>query len=93
MGLALIQLGRDAEAIAVTRRAVQHNPNIAASWRTLTAALALSGRLDEARYSLSRVLELDPTCAINAMRVRVGYSDKAGARIFQGWRDAGMPES
>jgi hypothetical protein len=55
--------------------------------------LALAGQLDEARNAVSRVRELDPTCSIDAMRVRLGYSEKAGARIFEGWRKAGMPES
>ena len=57
------------------------------------AALARAGQLEEAGNALSRVLELDPRCTVQAMRKRVGYSEKSGARIFDGWRKAGMPES
>jgi pentatricopeptide repeat protein len=92
MALALIQLGRDAEAVTFARRAVQQNPNIAPSWRTLAAALAMSGQLDEARTALRQMLVLDPECTVQTMARRVGYSEATGARIFAGWRKAGMPE-
>jgi adenylate cyclase len=92
MALALIQLGRDAEAVTFARRAVQQNPKIAPSWRTLAAALAMSGQLDEARAALRQMLVLDPECTVQTMARRVGYSEQTGARIFAGWRKAGMPE-
>jgi adenylate cyclase len=92
MGLALIQLGRDAEAVTFARRAVQQNPKIAPSWRTLASALALSGQIDEARAALRQMLALDPNCTVQTMARRVGYTEKTGARIFEGWRKAGMPE-
>jgi TolB-like protein/tetratricopeptide (TPR) repeat protein len=92
MALALIQLGRDAEAVTFARRAVQQNPNIAPSWRTLASALAMSGQLDEARAALRQMLVLDPACTVQTMARRVGYSETTGARIFAGWRKAGMPE-
>ena len=92
MAAALIQLGRDAEAIAVARRAVQQNPNFAAAWRTLASALALSGKIEEARGALASGVALDPNCSINTMVTRTGYSKGAGVRISEGWRLAGMPE-
>jgi TolB-like protein/tetratricopeptide (TPR) repeat protein len=91
MAVALIQLARDVEATAVARRAIQQNQDFAASWRALAAALALSGHLDEATNAISRVNELDPTCSLESMSHRVGYSEKARARLFEGWRRAGMP--
>jgi len=92
MALALIQLGRDAEAVTFARRAVQQNPKIAPSWRTLTAALAMSDKLDEARAALRQMLVLDPACTVQTMARRVGYTETTGGRIFAGWRKAGMPE-
>ena len=45
---ALIQLGRDEEAVAAARTAVQQGPNFTPSWRYLISALAHTGRTDEA---------------------------------------------
>jgi hypothetical protein len=58
----------------------------------LTAALALSDQMTEARKALHRTLELDPACSISTMLTRVGYSEKARVLLFEGWRKAGMPE-
>jgi len=91
MALALIHLERDAEALATARKAVQHRPNGAGPWRVLTASLALTGQLDEARVALRRVLELDPTCSLQNI-IRYGLSENARARYFEGLRRAGMPE-
>jgi hypothetical protein len=90
--VALIQLARDTEAIAVANRAIQQNSNFTPAWRALSAALALSGHLDEARNAMSQVMELDPTCSISSMTHRVGYVQKARVRLFEGWRQAGMRE-
>ncbi len=92
MGLALIQLERDAEAVAAARRSILQSPNIVPGWRTLSAALALSGQLADARNALRRVLELDPACSVTTMATRIGYCDTARRRLFDGWRRAGMPE-
>src|SRR5262249_55342169 len=91
MALALIQLERDVEAVAIARKAVQHRPNGAGPLRALTAALALAGHVDEARFVLRRVLQLDPTCSLEGI-LRFGYSEKARARYFEGLLIAGMPE-
>jgi hypothetical protein len=48
--------------------------------------------MTEARKALHRTLELDPACSISTMLTRVGYSEKARALLFEGWRKAGMPE-
>ena len=91
MVVALIQQERDSEAVAFGRRAVQHCPNGAGPWCVLTASLALSGRIDEARVALRSLLELDPTCSVNSL-LRFGYSPQSRRRYFQGLRKAGMPE-
>jgi adenylate cyclase len=90
MGWSLIQLGRDAEAIEVGRRATQLNPASADSFRVLAGALALLGRLDEAKTALQRMLEIDPDCTISGIRARYGISETR--RALKGFRKAGMPE-
>jgi pimeloyl-ACP methyl ester carboxylesterase len=91
MALALIQLDRDAEAVATARKAVQHRPNGVGPLRALAAALALAGQLDEARIALRRLLELDPTSSLESI-LRFGYSEEARARYFQGLLRAGIPQ-
>ena len=91
MVLALIQLERDRDAVAIGRKAVQHCPNGAGPLCVLTASLALTGQLDEARVALRNLLELDPTCTVTSV-LRFGYSEKARRRYFEGLRKAGMPE-
>lgn len=76
----------------MARKAVQHRPSGAGPWRALTGSLALTGQLDEARVALRRALELDPTCSLKSIYLRIGYSEKARARYFEGLRKAGMPE-
>jgi adenylate cyclase len=93
IALALIQLERDADAIATARKAIQLYPNYAAAWRMLTAGLTLTGRLDEAREALRRVLELDPNCTLKTLYLRFGHSETARARFYDGLRQAGMPEN
>jgi adenylate cyclase len=90
MGFSLIELGRDAGAIEAGRRAAQLNPASADAFRVLAGALALLGRLDEAKAALQRMLELDPGCTISGIRVRYGVAD--GRRTLEGFRKAGMPE-
>jgi Flp pilus assembly protein TadD len=86
MAIALIQLDRAAEAIPIARRAVQHNPNYPTAWRAVTAALALTGRMDEAHAALVQLFEVDPNCSLDTIQLRFGYSPQAQARYFEGLR-------
>jgi adenylate cyclase len=52
IAMALMELGRDQEAVAAARTAVQLNPRFTAVQRILAAALAHLGRLDEARKAM-----------------------------------------
>jgi adenylate cyclase len=92
--LALINLERDEEALAAARTAVQQSPRYAMALRALASALALRGRPDEARDVLRRVLELDPTCSMEAMRTRfAGSYQRASVRYLHGLQLAGLPET
>lgn len=92
VALALIQLQRDEGAVQAGQRAVQLNPRWSTSWRALAAALALAGRLNEAKEATRRLLDLDSTCSISAVAARYGLSDQASVRYFDGLRKAGLPE-
>ncbi len=89
--LALMQLARDEEAVATGRKAVQGNPNSASAWRAFAAALALAGQQDAARIAMQRMLAIDPTCTLQSMAARFGYTEEARARYFDGMRQAGLP--
>ena len=89
--LALMQLGRDAEAVESARTALHHNPDNVGGWRMLSAALALCGRLEEATAAMKRVLEIDPTSSLSTLHLRFGQSEKTRARFFEGLRRAGLP--
>lgn len=92
IALALIQLQRDNEAIVAARSALRTAPNSAPAWRALTAALALTGQLDEARACIHRLQEIDPTCSVTNIASRFAFTPKARARYFKGLRKAGMAE-
>ena len=93
LAFALIQLGRDAEAIEASRTALRQNADFAPAWRSLTSALALSGQMEEARAALARTMQLDPAFSIDGMTVRLGFSEPARTRLYEGWRQAGARQS
>jgi hypothetical protein len=78
------------------RRAVQVNPNLRYPYRILAAALALSGRVDEAKTVAAEMLRRYPKETISAFLVREPWPDptyRAGqSREVAGMRLAGIPE-
>jgi TolB-like protein/tetratricopeptide (TPR) repeat protein len=94
LACALVQLGRDTEAIGLFRQAIRQNANYAPAWRGLTAALAMDGQLDEARRVFKRTMELDPVFSLDSITERLGFSEKVRqGRLFEGWRRAGVPKT
>ena len=96
VGMAKIQLGADAEAVAWLRRSIEANRNFPPSHFELAAALGLLGAVDEARTAAKVALALNPSFTIR--RLRAG---KAGdnptylaglERYCEGLRLAGVPE-
>lgn len=57
---ALIQLGRPREAVRYSRRAVELESRTVNHWLVHAHGLLLTGRRDEGRAALQRVLELEP---------------------------------
>ena len=90
--IALIQLGRDDEAIEIARRAIQQNANFSTAWRALAAAYALLGKAGEATEAVRRLRELDPAITVSNFAPRAAYTPKALSRYLEGLRKAGLPE-
>jgi class 3 adenylate cyclase/TolB-like protein/Flp pilus assembly protein TadD len=95
-GLAKLHLGADEEAFAFFRRSVDASRNYPLSHFYMAAALALLGRLDEARPEVKAGLALAPNYSI-ARFLTMAESDnptylKQRERILEGLRKAGVPE-
>jgi hypothetical protein len=75
---------------------VNVNPNVRYTYRVLAAALALSGRVDEARKVGAEMLRRYPAETVSAFQKREPWPDpsyRAGqSREITGMRLAGIPE-
>ena len=96
VGIAKIQLGADAEAVAWLRRSIEANRNFPTSHFALAGALGLLGAVDEARTVAKAALALIPGYTIRRLRAHK-FSDNptyvAGRERFcEGLRLAGVPE-
>jgi len=78
-------------AIVAARRSTENNPNFAAAYRSLAAALALAGRVAEARQALVRIVAIDPELTLEsfAQRSMFRHSPKLGV-VLKGLRLAGL---
>ena len=96
LGITYIHQQRFEEGLEWARRGVQVNPNLRFPYRVLAAALALSGRVDEARTVAAEMLRRYPKETISAFRTREPWTDptyRAGQdREIEGMRLAGVPE-
>jgi TolB-like protein len=95
-GMAKIQVGADAEAVAWLRRSIEANRNFPPAHFWLAAALGLLDAREEARSAARAGLALDPSFTISRMfRTQVSENAKylAGReRVCRGMRLAGVPE-
>jgi tetratricopeptide (TPR) repeat protein len=84
------------EAVEWARRGVNVNPNVRYTYRVLVAALALSGRVDEAKTVGAEMLRRYPKETVSAFLKREPWPDpryRAGQnREITGMRLAGIPE-
>ena len=96
LAITYIHQQRDDEAVEWARRGVEVNPNLRYPYRILAAALALSGRVDEARTVAAELRRRYPKETISAFLVREPWTDpvyRAGQdREITGMRLAGIPE-
>jgi len=91
-----LYLGRDEEAVAWNRRAIETNRKHSVAHFFLAAALAQLGRMSEARRATEAGLALDPTFTIRRFRASASSDNPTylaqRARIFDALRNAGVPE-
>jgi tetratricopeptide (TPR) repeat protein len=96
LGVAKLHLGADEEAVALFRRSIDTNRNYPLSPFYSAAALALVGRLDEARAEAKSALALAPNYSIARFRnAREGDNPvflRQRERIAEGLRKTGIPE-
>ena len=96
VALTYIHQQRYNEAVEWARRGVQVNPNLRYPYRVLAAALALSGRVNEARTVAAEMLRRYPKETISAFLTREPWTNpvyRAGQeREIEGMRLAGIPE-
>ena len=96
VGGAKLQLGADAEAIEWLHRSIEANRNFPIAHFSLAAALALLGRLEEARAAAQAGLALDPGFTIHRMRATAPTNNPIylakRERFCEGMRIAGVPE-
>ncbi|MBV9287555.1 MAG: adenylate/guanylate cyclase domain-containing protein [Hyphomicrobiales bacterium] len=96
LGFSKITLGRDDEGALWLRRSIEANRNNPMSHFLLSAALALLGRLDEARAAARSGLVLNPLFTIARLRAAMSERGPNGLyqneRIIDGMRLAGVPE-
>jgi adenylate cyclase len=96
LALTYIHQGRYDEAVEWGRRSVEVNPNLRYPYRILAAALALSGRVDEARAVASEMLRRYPKESVGAFLKREPWPNpiyrEGQAREVSGMRLAGIPE-
>src|SRR5271166_6479221 len=67
-GLSKLHLGSYEPAVAWFRRSIEANRNFPTAYSQLAAALALIGRLDEARSAVKAILALNPTFTVSRAR-------------------------
>jgi TolB-like protein/class 3 adenylate cyclase len=96
-GAAKLSIGKDAEAVAWLRRAIDSHRTFAWAHFSLASALAHLGRLDEARATARAGLELAPHFTIVRYRAVRGSDDPNRLaqleRVIEGLRKAGVPEA
>jgi TolB-like protein/class 3 adenylate cyclase len=96
LGVAKLHLGADEEAVALFRRSIDMNRNYPLSQLYGAAALALLGRLDEARAETKSALMLAPNYSLARFRKTAEGDNpvflRQRERIAEGLRKAGVPE-
>lgn len=96
VGMAHLHLGNDVDAISWLERAINQGTPVALHKAYLASALALAGRLDEARTALAIFKQMKPKATITGLR-NAARSDSMAfltqqERLFKGLRIAGLAE-
>jgi hypothetical protein len=96
MCLAKLLLNADEDAAMWLGRGIETNRNFPFGHLLLASALALLGRLDQAKATVQGGLALDPHFTIRRYRTNLLSNDPTylvgRERIYEGMRIAGVPE-
>ena len=85
--------GRYDEASSWARMALRDLPDILPALRIAAASDASAGRLDDAKKTMARMRQIDPTRSISNLADVLGpYGPEEFARYAEGVRKAGLPE-
>src|SRR5262245_56209207 len=85
--------GRYDEASSWAKKALQESPKYHSAMRILVASSALAGRLEDARKTMDRLREIDPTLCVSDLRDFPPLRRPEDfARYSEGMRKAGLPE-
>jgi len=91
MSLGNFQLEHYAEAANAARRAIQANPGFTACHVLFAAALAKSGRIDEARAAAASVLALQPSFTVCGFCAGFGIPPPLATPLSEALHVAGLP--
>jgi adenylate cyclase len=94
MAIALITLGRYDEALEWADRSLHDHPDYVAALRNKIVSLVHLDRIDEARHTLQRLIELIPhlTIATLTQMTPGGLAAAGGEQYLEAFRKAGLPE-
>ena len=86
MGLALAKLGEDEKAVEVLKKAVQKQPALAGHWMLLGQSELKLNRLEDAKISLNRAVELgvrNRAVYLALLNTSARLGDKAAAGLYR----------
>ena len=91
LGIAALQEERYDETAAWWGKCAEANPKFGMIVVAQAQALALAGRIQEARTVLARGMELEPSASIRTIR-ELGYIPALEEKLIRGARMLGLPE-
>jgi TolB-like protein len=90
-GVAALHQGRYEEAAAWFERCSRANPKFGALFGAHASALALAGRMAEAKAIFAKAIELEPSLSIRTLR-ELGYAPEIQALWLRSGRLLGVPD-
>jgi tetratricopeptide (TPR) repeat protein len=87
-----IREGRYEDALRWAERAQQRHPGAWNAARAIAIVKSLTGRFDEARIAVKRLLEINPAARLSTLPPLFGMSAEFHARVADMLRQVGMPE-
>ena len=92
IGIGRLVRGENEAAAAAAQKAFQSNPYWSSAHFMLAVTHARLGRLDAAKASVARVLELEPGFTIGGTCAAFDWHPSVAAPLAEAMRQAGLPE-